>query len=189
MSDEEQPLGIDLYWSILITFSAGALGYLLSYFREKSQYKARLKKQKVTNLLETRLREFYWPLYLRLEELYQVGKTFSRSEMIKWNESIFEIIYSKIYLGAEQKLVQSAIAYMRIFSEWERSKEGVEYFPFDELAKFLSEIQEKTSIEQERYNMMIGESTNNIIQVRKNSIIAIPEAKENIIHPNVSSLK
>lgn len=188
MSSEEDE-GLGLYWEISISLLAAATGYFLIYIKDKIELQRTATRDKMIDLLEVKLRDFLWPLYFRLHELTKTGKYFSMKELLDWNKAIFEIFEEHIYSEADQATLQKAIDYMKIFHEWRRSKESKEYFPFEEALDLRKHIQNKTSEEQEKYNILLGESTANLLQkyrsklLKRNQSLDLTNVNEEIIYP------
>jgi hypothetical protein len=153
----------ELVLDLAITIGSGLAGYLINYFRERLHLKDEEQIERTIDLLESRLKYFLWPLYFRFEEMNDLGYSFTEKELVEWNKKVFRILHTHIHLISQIQTVKLTIKYIRTFNEWRVSGKNRHYFPFNIATEFHHHLQKVTSKEQERYNSLIGESTDKIL--------------------------
>lgn len=146
----------EVYLSFIVAITSAVAGYLASYLKQKFRIKDEKQIEKTITVLEVKLKNFLWPLYFQFEQLVELGHILNEKQLLNYNKQIFQILHSDMHLIGENETVIIAVKYIKAFNTWRVSGQTQESFPFDEAKLFHTHLKEKTNIEQNRYNSLIG---------------------------------
>lgn len=140
----------------IVVLVSGTIGVLLSLLKQKFQVKDEQQLQKTIQLLEGRLKHFLWPLYFKLEQLVDLGFVLTERQIIDINKHIFRVLHTHIHLIGEQETVIKVMTYINSFNVWRTSGDNKSKFPFSDARSLHRHIHFRVKKEQERYNDLIG---------------------------------